>query len=343
MRIALDLMGGDNAPAEMVKGAFEFLQSADESVSLILVGQEAVLMAEVANYPFDESRVRLLAAQQVVGMDEKPAKILKTKPDSSIVRAVQLVRDHEADGVVSAGNTGALLTSARLLLHRIPGVRRPAIATFIPSAKGGFLLCDAGANVDVRAADLVQFAIMARAYAIHEMHIKRPRIGLLNIGAEPGKGNELTIRAYAQMSEHVDGFIGNVESRDLFADATDVVVCDGFVGNVLLKLSEGMIINLSQWVKYELMQHPISLVSLPLLRPALKKLRQDLDWEEHGGSPLLGVNGVAIVGHGSSNAKAIKNALRATQESVQNNLIVAIRDGIAKHKEITEEHHAITT
>ena len=340
MRLALDAMGGDKAPAETVKGAYEFLQSTDSSISIILVGQEEAVSRELARHRFDPARISLVPATQVIGMEEKPAKIFKTRPDSSVVKAVQLVKDGKADGVISAGSTGAMLSASLMLLGRIPGVRRPAIGTFIPSESGGFLLCDVGANLDVRATDLVQFALMARAYAIHEMHLENPRIGLLNIGTEAGKGNEVTQRAYGLMQIHVNGFIGNVEATDLFAGVADVVVCDGFVGNMVLKLSEGLVINLGKWIKANLKRHFLSMLALPLLQPAVKELRHALDWEEYGGAPLLGVNGVSIVCHGSSSSKAIKNALRAAMESINGNLIEGIERRIAKHLDINGEQHA---
>lgn len=340
MRLALDAMGGDKAPAETVKGAYEFLQSTDSSISIILVGQEEPVSREMARHRFDPARISLVPATQVIGMEEKPAKIFKTRPDSSVVKAVQLVKDGKADGVISAGSTGAMLSASLMLLGRIPGVRRPAIGTFIPSESGGFLLCDVGANLDVRATDLVQFALMARAYAIHEMHLENPRIGLMNIGTEASKGNEVTRRAYGLMQIHVNGFIGNVEANDLFAGVADVVVCDGFVGNMMLKLSEGLVVNLGKWIKANLKRHFFSMLALPLLQPAVKELRHALDWEEYGGAPLLGVNGVSIVCHGSSSSKAIKNALRAAMESINGNLIEGIQSRIAKHLDINGEQHA---
>lgn len=337
MRLALDAMGGDRAPAETVKGAYEFLQSTDSSISIVLVGQAEPVSQEMARHPFDPARISLLSAAQVVAMEEKPAKIFKTKPDSSVVKAVQLVKDGKADAVISAGSTGALLTASLMLLGRIPGVRRPAISTFIPSESGGFLLCDVGANLDARATDLVQSALMARAYAIHEMHLENPRIGLMNIGHEAGKGNEMTQQAYGLMQIHVNGFIGNVEATDIFAGAADVVVCDGFVGNMMLKLSEGLVINLGKWIKATMKRHVLSMLALPLLQPAIKDLRRELDWEEYGGAPLLGVNGISIVCHGSSSSKAIKNALRAAMESINGNLIEGIESRIAKHLDINGE------
>jgi len=343
MRIALDAMGGDHAPEQMVKGAFDCLsQSPDEDITVILVGHEDAIGAEVEKYSFDRSRIDIVHTPDVVSMNDRPARVVKTKRDSSLVRTVELVKSGEVDGAVSAGSTGALLSASLLMLNRIPGVRRPAVCPLIPSAHGGFLLCDAGANVDVRASDLVQFALMARANSIHIFNHTRPRIGLLNIGTEAGKGNELTIRAHDLFMAHVDNFVGNVEACDLFAGVTDVVICDGFVGNILLKLIEGMVLHVSGWAQDKLKQHTISQLALPLMRPALRDMAKELNYEEHGGSPLLGVNGILVVSHGMSNAKAIMNALKTATRCVTEQLIASIQRGIEAHLDIFEEHHANT-
>ncbi len=343
MRIALDAMGGDHAPEQMVKGAFDCLrQSPDEDITVILVGHEDAIGAEVEKYSFDRSRIDIVHTPEVVSMNDRPARIVKTKRDSSLVRIVELVKSGEVDGAVSAGSTGALLSASLLMLNRIPGVRRPAVCPLIPSAHGGFLLCDAGANVDVRASDLVQFALMARANSIHIFNHTRPRIGLLNIGTEAGKGNELTMRAHDLFMAHVDNFVGNVEACDLFAGVTDVVICDGFVGNILLKLIEGMVLHVSSWAQDKLKQHPISQLALPLMRPALRDMAKELNYEEYGGSPLLGVNGILVVSHGMSNAKAIMNALKTAARCVTEQLIASIQRGIEAHLDIFEEHHANT-
>lgn len=344
MRIALDAMGGDHAPEQTVKGAFDYLrQSPDEDVTVILVGHEDAIGAQVEKYSFDRSRIDIIHTPEVVSMNDRPARIVKTKRDSSLVRIVELVKSGEADGAVSAGSTGALLSASLFMLNRIPGVRRPALCPLIPTAHGGFLLCDAGANVDVRARDLVQFAIMARANSIHIFNHPRPRIGLLNIGAEAGKGNELTMRAHDLFVEHVDDFVGNVEARDVFAGVADVVICDGFVGNTILKIIEGIVLHVSTWGQDKLKQHPISKLALSLiLRPALKDIAKELNYEEHGGSPLLGINGILVVCHGISNARAIMNALKTAARCVTEHLIASIQRGIEAHLDIFEEHHANT-
>lgn len=344
MRIALDAMGGDHAPEQTVKGTIEYLHRHPEhDLKILLVGPDHILHAEIAKYSIDPSRIEIINARQVVEMHDRPARILKTKRDSSLVRAVDLVRNGEAEAAVSAGSTGAFLSASLFLLDRIPGVRRPAICPIIPTAHGGFLLCDAGANVDVRARDLVQFALMARAYSRHIFDHPKPRVGLLNVGTEVGKGNDLTIRAHSLLAEHIDNFIGNVEARDLFAGVADVVVCDGFVGNILLKIVEGMVLHVSDWARIKMKNHPISQLAFPLLRPALKDLVHELDYEEHGGSPLLGVNGVVVVAHGSSSARAIMNALKTADRAVSENLITSIQQGIEAHLDVLEERNGVET
>lgn len=338
MRIALDGMGGDHAPQQTVKGAVEFVRDrAYSDHKVVLVGEPAALEAELRKYSYDSDRIDLVPASQVVAMDEKPARIVKTKPDSSLVKAVTLVRDKQADGIVSAGSTGALLAASLFLLKRIPGVRRPAICPYLPSESGGFVICDAGANVDVRPSHLVQFALMASAYSQHLFGLPSPRIGLLNIGTEATKGNEITVEAYKLLREGFENFVGNVEARDLFNDVADVVVCDGFVGNILVKFGEGLVRHLVNWGKDTLKKHPISMLSLPLMRPALKDLGHQLDHEETGGWPLLGLNGISIVCHGSSNAKAIKNALISATRCVTENLIESIASGIKEHLDLFKE------
>lgn len=343
MRIALDVMGGDHAPEQPVKGACNYLcQHSDQELSVILVGQEDIIRTELKKYSVDRSRIDIIHTPDVVTMHDKPSRIIKSKPDSSLVRTVELVKNGEADGAVSAGSTGALLSASLLLLNRIPGVRRPAICPLIPTAHGGFLLCDAGANVDVKARDLVQFALMARANAIHILNHPRPRIGLLNIGAEAGKGNELTTRAHELFKIHVDNFVGNVEACDLFSGVADVIICDGFVGNILLKVIEGLVSHVATWAQDRVKRKPISSLALTLMRPALNDLVLGLDYEEHGGSPLLGVNGILIVCHGTSSARAIVNALKTASHCITEQLIDSIQTGIEAHLDIFEEQHATT-
>ncbi len=341
MRIALDALGGDHAPKETVKGAVQYVQrSPDADVVVMLFGPQAALAAELAKYRYDKARIEVHNTTQFVEMNEKPARIHKLKPDSSLVRAVAAVADGTADGVISAGNTGALLSSSLFLLKRIEGVRRPAIAAYIPTSYGGFIICDGGANVDVRPSDLVQFGIMGSAYSKRMFHKSNPRVGLINIGVESGKGNEVTLQALPLLEQHMENFVGNVEGRDLFNDATDVIVCDGFVGNILIKFGEGLVTHVGQWATSKVKKHPISMLAVPLMKPALKDLLTDLDHEEYGGWPLLGVNGVSMVSHGSSSARAIRNAISSAAQCVEEGLIESIERGIKAHLDIYEETSA---
>jgi len=335
MRIALDAMGGDHAPEQTVKGAFDFLcQSPDEDVTVILVGCEDTVKAETVKYPFDMTRIDIIHAPEVVSMNDRPARIVKTKRDSSLVRTVELVKSGEADGAVSAGSTGALLSASLLLLDRIPGVRRPAVCPLIPSDHGGFLLCDAGANVDVRASDLVQFALMARANSIHIFDHSRPHIGLLNIGTEAGKGNELTLKAHDLFLTHVDNFVGNVEACDLFAGVADVVICDGFVGNILMKFAEGLGMTLARWLPGLLGEH-LSPQAMRQAREGLAALTNIA--EVGGGGPLFGIDGVVIVGHGRARAASVAAAINLARKMVDLGMVEAMRQELAALRQPVKE------
>lgn len=341
MRIALDALGGDHAPMETVKGAVEYIKrSPGSDVIVMLFGPEDVLKHELAKYSYDNTRIELHNTTQFVEMNEKPARIHKLKPDSSLVRAVKAVADGAADGVISAGNTGALLSSSLFLLKRIEGVRRPAIAAYIPTSHGGFIICDGGANVDVRPSDLVQFGIMGRSYSKNMFHKATPRVGIINIGTESGKGNDVTLQAIPLLEQHLDNFVGSVEGRGLFHDMTDVVVCDGFVGNILIKFGEGLVSHVGQWATSKVKKHPVSMLAVPLMKPALKDLLADLDHEEYGGWPLLGVNGVSMVSHGSSSSRAIRNAISSAAQCVDEGLIESIERGIKAHLDIFEDTSA---
>lgn len=328
MQIAVDAMGGDYAPAEVIAGAR--LAVAEYGVYILLVGDEARIRAELRGEA--GKKVTVVPASEVIRMEEHPVQAVRRKKDSSIVRAVQLVKEGRAQAMVSAGNTGAVMAAALLGLGRIEGVDRPALMTLTPNPRGYTVLLDVGANVDVRAENLVQFAIMGAAYAETVLKIKAPRVGILSIGEEESKGNELTLNALSLMKKEVPNFIGNVEGQDVFNGRADVVVCDGFVGNVLLKAVEGLAQALEVMVHQEAARSFPAEVALGTGLFFLKGLRRRLDYAEYGGAPLLGVNGVVIVAHGSSKARAIKNAIRVSIESVKNRLVETIRAGIARRK-----------
>ncbi|MTV47663.1 phosphate acyltransferase PlsX [Heliobacillus mobilis] len=327
MRIALDAMGGDHAPEEIVKGAIEAASEMD--INILLVGRPEAIEPLLQQAPATvRKRIEIVAASEVIAMDESPATALRKKKDASIVVATRLVKEGKAEALVSAGSTGAQMAASLLGLGRISGIDRPAIATILPTLEGGKLLLDVGANAEAKPKNLLQFAMMGSVYAEKVMGISNPRVALLNIGEEETKGNELVLSTYGMLKEAPLRFIGNVEGRDLFFGRADVIVCDGFVGNVVLKFGEGMIGALTKMIKDELKNSRLAQLGALLATPALREMGKRLDYAEYGGAPLLGVNGVSIICHGSSKAKAIKNALRVAQQGVEERFIQAIKDHI---------------
>lgn len=320
MKIALDAMGGDFAPEEIVKGAIEATKELD--VEIILVGDEASIKASINN---NQQRVNIIHAPQVINMYEQPALAVRRKRQSSIVIATQLVKERQASALVSAGSTGAAMAASLLFLGRIPGIDRPAIASVLPTKKGVTVLLDSGANVDCKPHNLLQFGIMGHLYAEKILKLRQPRAGLLNVGEEETKGNETTLAAFSLLKESKLIFTGNIEGRDLFNGTADVVICDGFVGNIVLKTCEGIAGALIQMAKEEVTKSYLARVGALMAAPALRKLAKRLDYTEYGGAPLLGVNGIVIICHGRSQAKAIKNAIKLAQESAKADLVSAIR------------------
>ena len=308
MKIALDVMGGDNAPQSNVIGAKLFLESnSDPNIKVLLVGPEDMIKEQAAIHQLETyaSRYEIVDAKDIISMNEiKPAYAFKNKPDSSLVKSIQLVKDGLADAIVSAGNTASLLSSSLFILGKISGIKRAALATYIPSDKGGFVLCDVGANSDVKPIHLVQFAIMSNDYVKYIENIDHPRIALLNIGSEKNKGNKLTTETYPMMEKSLDNFIGNIETRDLLEGKANVVVCDGFTGNAVLKLIEGVIGHIHS---------AISHLDTNEISNNIEKIFSKYDYEEHGGTPFLGVKGIVMKCHGSCGANSIKNTLISTQ------------------------------
>ncbi|OLN33331.1 phosphate acyltransferase PlsX [Desulfosporosinus metallidurans] len=327
MRIAVDAMGGDHAPEEIIKGTLIAAEK-NPDVQLILVGQkERILPFFTGAKP---KNISLYEATEVIAMDEHPANAVRKKKDSSIVVATRLVKLGEADAVVSAGSTGAQMASALLGLGRIKGIERPAIATVLPTPEGGKLILDVGANMDATPEQLSQYALMGNIYAEKILRIPNPRIGLLNVGSEEGKGNDLTQKAYGLLKGAPLNFIGNVEGRDVPYGRADVVVCEGFVGNILLKTAEGLAGVLFQQIKEKITSNMVRKLGALAVKPGLKEIAQMMDYAEYGGAPLLGVNGISIICHGSSNAKAILNAIRVAQECMKIQLIEQIREDLPK-------------
>ncbi len=337
VRVALDAMGGDNAPGEIVLGAVQAAREYDMGV--YLVGREEAIRAELAKHNTQGLDLPILHTDEVIEMDEHPANAVRRKKNASMTLALQLVRDGEALGAVSAGNSGAMLAASLFTLKRIAGVERPALGGVLPTKNGACLVIDMGANTDCKPEYLQQFALMGSLYMERVFQMKAPRVGLLANGEEESKGNQQVIDAHQLLKTNAGtlgiNFIGNVEGRDIPTNKADVVVCDGFVGNVVLKLSEGLAETLLGLIRTQMTSSFSSKLAAAVLRPGLRKVFKRLDYAEYGGVPLLGVNGSAIVSHGRSNAKAIKNALRVARQTEETGVVGAIAEGLARlHAEV---------
>lgn len=335
MRIAVDAMGGDHGPGPVIEGA---LQAARElGTDIILVGQEDVLTKECARLGYNDARLSIRHAPQIVEMHESPSVVARKKRDSSIWVATELVKSGEAGAVVSPGNTGASMVAAFFILGLTKGVERPAIATLLPTLTGTAVMLDVGANVDCTAEHLEQFALMGHEYAQHLYGKPNPRVGLLSIGEEDTKGNEVTKEAFKLLKASPLNFVGNVEGRDVYSGGADVVVCDGFIGNVALKISEGVAEVIKKLLLKEISGSWLSRLAYPLIAGPLLNLKRKIDYAEFGGAPLLGVNGITMICHGRSSAKAIKNAIKRAKglaESRVNELIQRdIDETIIRHQE----------
>jgi glycerol-3-phosphate acyltransferase PlsX len=330
-RIALDAIGGDHAPSAVVAGALQAVQQLD--LDVILVGPEASIRDELRRQTRSAEppiRIRLVDAPDVIAMGEHPVSAVRAKRKSSIVVGLRLVSAGEADAFVSAGSTGATMAAAVFELKRMTGIDRPALATAFPTSRGPTLLLDVGANVEAKAQNLVQFAVMGSVYAERVFGIREPRVGLLNIGEEESKGHPVYQEANQLLQRAPVSFIGNVEGKDIPTGAADVIVMDGFVGNALIKLAEGMAGTLLDILRTEIRANLVSSLFALGLMPAFGRARRRLDYAEYGGAPLLGVNGVCIVGHGRSNPLAIHSALRVASEAVRGSMLDRIRAGLAE-------------
>jgi glycerol-3-phosphate acyltransferase PlsX len=330
MRIAVDAMGGDHAPREIVRGAIEYAISRTDEV--ILVGDVPRLEREINDYGKGRpANLRLVDAPEVVGMGEHPAAALRSKRRASIVVATDLVRDGDADAVVSAGSTGATMAAAVFRLGRVEGIDRPALPAHMLTATGPVMLLDVGANVDTEASNLVQFAAMGAIFAEHVLKVRNPRIGLLNIGEEAEKGDALTREAHRQLTAADLRFVGNVEAHDMIAHRADVVVCDGFVGNVVIKFFEGITSFIFRALREDLQQGPVAPLALLALKPGFERIKARFDYERYGGAPLLGVRGVSIVTHGRARARMIENAIRVASEAAEARVPQLIAEWTASH------------
>jgi glycerol-3-phosphate acyltransferase PlsX len=314
--IAVDAMGGDHAPRPEVEGAVAAAR--ELGVRILLVGLVPEIKKELAKHPHRGLPIEIVPASEVITMTDSPSHAFRKKKDSSAHVATKLVRNGQAEGLVSAGNTGAVMAVARFGLGTLPSVDKPALAAPFPTARGGTaVLLDVGANVDSKPAHLVQFAVMGDIYYRAIFGTARPKVALLSIGEEEMKGNELTREAHARLKQSALNFVGNVEGREIFGGTVDVIVCDGFIGNIALKISEGVAQHIVGLLKDALQSTLSSQVGYVLSRKAYKNFRKKIDYSEYGGAPLLGVRGVTIIGHGSSNAHAIKNAIRVAMELVR--------------------------
>ena len=327
--IALDAMGGDNAPDAIVSGAVAALRRYGD-IRILLAGPEARLNALLEDAGDVRGRVEILPAEDVIGMDESPMLAVRKKVNSSMVQAMMAVREKRAQAVVSAGNTGAVLAGGMLRIGRIPGIERPALAPVIPGAKKPFLLIDAGANVDCQPKYLEQFGLMGSVYMRSVMGVRNPAVGLVNIGAEAEKGNKLTKETYQLMSRQTSyRFAGNAEARDIPSGDFDVVVADGFDGNIILKYTEGIVGAMMGMLKSYLSTSKVSKVGAALARPAFRKFKRSMDYNAYGGAPLLGVEGAVVKAHGSSGEQAIMNALRQAREMLVGDVTGKIREGLS--------------
>ncbi len=333
MRIAIDGMGGDNAPYEIVKGSVE--ASGKMEHEICIVGQEELIRAELKKYQYDKQKITVLHAPDVIENDDSPVKAVRTKKESSMVVGMNLVKNGEADLFISGGNTGALMAGGLFILGRIPGIDRPAIATTYPILqKGVALLVDAGANAECKPKNLLEFGTMGSIYMEKVLNFDQPRVGLVNIGAEETKGTTILKASHELLKKSNINFVGNVEARDIPDGACDVIVCDGFVGNVILKLSEGLGLSVMSLLKKKFTDGLIPKMGSLLLLGKLKEIKGEFDYSEYGGAPILGIKGAVVKIHGSANAKSVKNAILKAIPYVENNVVQIIQNEVLELEDI---------
>ncbi len=330
MRIAVDVMGGDHAPQALVEGALQALKRFDD-IELLLIGQQEKIKKYVKR---SLTKIEIIHASEIIEAHEEPVRAVRRKRDASIVKAVQLVKEKKADACISAGNTGAYMTAGLFVIGRLPGIERPALVSMLPTVDGTPVLAlDVGANVDAKPSHLVQYARMGNLYAQKILGISKPSIGLLNVGTEDTKGNELMRQTFSLLKQSDLYFLGNVEAREIPFGVADIIVCDGFSGNVVLKSTEGTAQAVFSLLKKELNRSLPSRLAALTLKSGLRRMKSLLDYTEYGGAPLLGLNGICIKAHGSSNAKAIENAVRQARNFVRFDLIQLIKREVQKESE----------
>ncbi len=330
MRIALDAMGGDEAPLKIVEGGLQALEESNNRFELVLIGRKGEIEKEISRLSAHDLNYSIVDASEVIEMHETPNTAIKQKRDSSIVVGANLHKEKKVDAFVSAGNTGAFMAASTLILGRVKGVARPAVGTPLPTVKGSCFLIDSGANSDSRPQHILEFGVMGSIYVREIMKKDDPTVGLLNIGEESSKGNELAQASYPLLEKSGLNFIGNIEGRDILAGKADVVLCDGFVGNIVLKFAESILPTLRLRFRLYASGNPLKTVWAGLMAKTLKKVLRGFSYEVQGGAPLLGVNGVSIIGHGSSSVLAVKNMVFRAEEMVNHNISKLIEDSISK-------------
>ncbi|AXU27153.1 TPA: phosphate acyltransferase PlsX [Clostridioides difficile] len=332
MKIVIDGMGGDNAPKSNVEGAVNAIK--EYQVDLIITGDKDLLEKEFSNYEFDRNKLEIVHTTEIIENEDKPVKAIRSKKDSSIVVALNLVKEGKADAIISAGNTGALLAGGLFVVGRIKGIDRPCLCSAIPNVKRGMtLIADCGANADCKPKNLVEFAAMSNIYSRKVLGLENPKVALANVGLEEGKGNDLVKRSYEEIKKLDLNFIGNVEAREVINAYTDIIICDGFTGNILLKSAEGVALSVMSLIKETFMASTKSKIGALLIKDDLRKLKSFIDYSEYGGAPLLGLNGGVIKAHGSSDAKAIKNAINQGIKFSKGKVVEDINQFISKYNE----------
>lgn len=328
MVVVVDGMGGDFSPSAVVEGCVAAIKEYD--IDILITGSEELIREELVKYTYDSNRIKIVDAKEVISTSEHPVMAIKRKKDSSLVKALNLVKSGDADAIISAGSSGAFLAGCTLIVGRIKGIDRPALAPILPGKSGPFMIIDCGANAECKPHYLVQFGLMGKTYFENILKIANPTVGLVNIGTEEEKGNELSKSAHKLLKEADLNFVGNVEAREIPTGDTNILVCDGFVGNVILKLYEGAVANIFDILKTGIMSSFRTKLGGMLLKPVFKKFKSDFDYKEYGGAAFLGVNGICIKAHGSSDAKAFKNAIRQATIFYENNVVEKLKLEIEK-------------
>ena len=333
MQIAIDAMGGDYAPDEIIAGTLEAIDFLDENDKLILVGPQQLIESRLNSYKYRRDAVSVVDAPDVIGMDDPPVESLRRKPKNSIAIVAKLAKRDQADAVISAGNTGACVAAFQMRIRNLPGVNRPGIAVVFPTPEGPVTICDVGANIACKPINLYQYGVMASVFEKHLLKVENPRVGLMSIGQEDAKGNEIVKKARELIkSDPKMNFVGNIEGRDIFRGMCDVAICDGFVGNVILKLTEGLVDGLFRAIKEELMQENMQLAMQ--FKPVITRIYSKYDYNEYGGALLLGLNGAALICHGTSKSTTIKNAILACKKyhtkEINNKIIERLKESCVR-------------